>query len=144
MYNKDKYIKKIRKFDRFYTVLTGSLDAGCHGNGYSATESEVLLEINSGKKCTAKSLSERLNIDKGYMSRIIKSFENRDLIVKEPSDIDRRTQIIRLTPKGKSEAKSLIYSANLHISELIKDLDEYECKRVCKAMEQIIEVFAKD
>ncbi len=141
MNSKEKYVKKIRKFSRFYAGLMDGLDRVFPSLGYSSLEARILFEINSAKKCSAKSLTEKLSIDKSYTSRLIASLETKDLIVREASPTDRRTLVIRLTPKGKSEVKALINSADEYIDRLAAGLGDSGCRKVCKAMEQIMECF---
>ena len=135
MDNKNSVVERIREFSRFYTALMGGLDSRYLGSEYSLTETRVMFELLS--KSSASDIIEKLRIDKSYMSRIIKSFEARGLIVKTVSERDRRINIISLTDKGRAAIEELSARANAQIGGMISDLDEKERAQLCGAMDLI-------
>lgn len=143
MNGKKEAVERIRQFNRFYTVLIGTLDRNFLGCAYSVTETRILFELRSNENCSAKEIAEKLHIDKSYMSRIMKAFEKKGLIAREVSTQDRRAQVIRLTPKGESEVKLLIGLTNTQIGGLISNLNEEECQKICEAMDLITEYLSK-
>ncbi len=74
MDNKTETVYKIREFNRFYTVLLGLLDRNFLNSEYSVTEIRILFELENNDGCSAVDLIEKLYIDKGYLSRLIKGF----------------------------------------------------------------------
>ncbi|MDQ7093477.1 MarR family transcriptional regulator [Desulfosporosinus sp. PR] len=70
-------IDHIREFNRFYTNVLGLLNQH-YLSDFSLTEARILFDLSDLGCCTANALSSRLNIDKSYMSRIIKRFEKKD------------------------------------------------------------------
>lgn len=70
-------ITEIRGFNRFYTSILGLLDQHILDSGYSLTEARVLFEISKTECCTANQLCSILDIDRSYMSRIIRKFEEK-------------------------------------------------------------------
>lgn len=137
MEKKKEIIERIREFNRFYTVLIGTLNTRFLGSDYSVTETRILFELISHGDCNAKDIITDLHIDKSYMSRIIKSFENKGLITKKVSEKDRRAYIIHLTDRGIEETQTLISRTNLQIGELISNLELDECNEICQAMDLI-------
>lgn len=144
MDNKKDIVERIREFNRFYTVLIGTLNTHFLDSEYSVTETRILFELISYEDCNAKNLIENLHIDKSYMSRIIKSFEKKKLITKRMSEQDHRAYTIRLTNKGKKEVTALIDRTNYQISELISDLNIEECKKICIAMDLITDYLSRN
>lgn len=65
---------KIRSFNRFYTAHLDILSQHYLDSDYSLTEVRILYEISENKIITAQKLTEILNLDKGYVSRILKRF----------------------------------------------------------------------
>lgn len=143
MEHTETVVAHIRQFNRFYTALIGTLNRNFLGFEYSVTETRILFEIYSNPQCSAKTIAAGLQIDKSYMSRIIKSFEAKGLISKLISSQDRRVSVITLTPKGEQETRKLISATNAQISELISNLNEAECQKVCAAMDLITAYFSK-
>lgn len=144
MDNKKDVVERIREFNRFYTVLIGTLNTHFLDSEYSVTETRILFELTTHENCNAKNLIKNLHIDKSYMSRIIKSFEKKKLITKKISEQDHRAYTIRLTNKGKKEVTALIDRTNYQIGELISDLNLEECKKICMAMDLITDYLSRN
>lgn len=74
---------KIRSFNRFYTAHLDILSQHYLDSEYSLTEIRILYEISESKMITAQKITEILNLDKGYLSRILKRFLKENLIEKK-------------------------------------------------------------
>lgn len=133
----DKIIAEVRSFSRFYTNIIGLLDQSILNSTYSLTEARILFEIGQSNKCTAKDLSSSLDVDRGYMSRILSNFEVNGLITKEISKQDGRVCHLYLTPKGKDEFSMLCDRSNKQIEELTKDLREEEKDKLVESFRYI-------
>lgn len=141
MENTQETIRRIREFNRFYTVLLGFLNRNYLDSGYSVTETRLLFEILQNRQISANRLIDLLGLDKGYVSRLIRGFEQNGLILRSPCPGDRRALDIRLTPKGQAEAERLIGITNERIGALIEPLSSAERLGVCRAMGTIINSF---
>lgn len=134
---KEKTTYRIREFNRFFTVLIGSLNKKFLGSDFTITETRILFELISNDECKAVDLVNLLQIDKSYLSRIIKKFEQRELIKKTVDSTNKRFKIIILTEKGRKTVNELIAMTNLQIAELISPLKSNECKEIIDAMDTI-------
>lgn len=134
---KDTTICRIREFNRFYTVLIGSLNKKFLGSDFTITETRILFELISDDGCKAVDLVNLLQIDKSYLSRIIKKFVQRELIKKTVDPTNKRFNIIILTEKGRETVNELIAITNLQIAELISHLELNECKEIINAVDTI-------
>ncbi|HZM24877.1 MAG TPA: MarR family winged helix-turn-helix transcriptional regulator [Anaerolineales bacterium] len=130
-------IDKIRSFNRFYTNIIGLLDRHFLDTPYSLTEGRVLYEISHTELCTAKKIRANIDIDEGYLSRIIEKFIKHGVVRKAPAPEDRRLHIIVLTEKGKMEFSSMNENSNKLISQLIEKLSEAERAELVEMMERI-------
>jgi len=130
-------IDKIRSFNRFYTNIIGLLDRHFLDTPYSLTEGRVLYEISHTELCTAKKIRANIDIDEGYLSRIIEKFIKHGVVRKAPAPEDRRLHIIVLTEKGKREFSSMNENSNKLISQLIEKLSEAERAELVEMMERI-------
>lgn len=133
----DKIISEVRSFSRFYTNIIGLLDQSILNSTYSLTEARILFEIGQSNECTAKELSNSLDVDRGYVSRILSEFETNGLIVKEISKQDGRVCHLYLTQKGKDEFTMLCDRSNKQIEKLIKDLSEDEKDKLVESFKYI-------
>ena len=73
-------VAAVRRFSRFFTRKLGLLDEGLLNSAFSLTEARVLYELAAAPTHTATGLSRDLGIDPGYLSRLLKSFEQRGFI----------------------------------------------------------------
>lgn len=136
-------INHIREFNRFYTNILGILNQHILNSDFSLTEARILFDLNEYGCCTANELSCKLNIDKSYMSRILKKFEKKELILKQMSSEDSRIYIIGLSEKGKSIINQLISDSNNQIKQLIFPLSNEECSEIYAAVDIIEKHFSK-
>ena len=144
MKREQEVIDQIRSFNRFYTDIIGLLDQHFLDSPFSLTEGRVLYEIQHIEGCTAKKIREKINIDEGYLSRILNLFRKKGLITKAPSSEDKRLHIITLTETGQKEFASLNEHSNLLISRLIEKLSEEECQELLSITERIRHLLGRD
>ncbi|GAA4555747.1 bifunctional helix-turn-helix transcriptional regulator/GNAT family N-acetyltransferase [Planotetraspora kaengkrachanensis] len=93
-------VSEVRAFNRFYTEVIGVLQAGLLDTDYSLTEARVLFELGTREAAEVAALRNLLDLDPGYLSRILTRFEADGLIARERSAEDGRRQIARLTDAG--------------------------------------------
>lgn len=95
-------VAAIRRFNRFYTRQLGLLAESMLASPYSLSEARVLYELAHGQNITASDLIHELGLDAGYLSRMLKKFEDQELIRRTPAEDDARRAVIALTPKGQA------------------------------------------
>lgn len=100
MSEKEKAIHWIREFNRFYMPRLGLLGNHYLGSNYSPTEERVLFEVYENDGCNAAHIAKTMNIDKSYLSRIIRSYEKDGYLVRTVSQKDSRSFHIHLTETG--------------------------------------------
>lgn len=135
--NTDWYVSRIRSFNRFYTKILGLLNRHILDSPYSLTEVRILLEIERLKACTANRLIDKLEIDRGYMSRVLKSFESSGLIQKKDTASDRRKLMLELTEKGKRTLAELEERSSRQVESLVGHLNEQERQALIQSMNSI-------
>ncbi|HBE77463.1 MAG TPA: MarR family transcriptional regulator [Firmicutes bacterium] len=135
-------ISDIRRFNRFYTNIIGLLDQHILDSSFSLAEARILLEISQAEECTATKLMGQLKMDKGYLSRILKRFDNDKLIIKEKSPLDNRCSFLSLSEKGKKVFSKLNESSTQQIHSLIKDLSVEEQQTLVKYMKKTSQILS--
>lgn len=93
------HVKAVRAFNRFYTQRIGVLKRYLDTD-FTLTEVRVLYELAHRPPLTARELVRDLELDPGYLSRILRRFEDRGWIAREPSPSDGRQHLLRLTEAG--------------------------------------------
>ncbi|MFG2608416.1 GNAT family N-acetyltransferase [Streptomyces sp. NPDC048514] len=131
-------IEDIRSFNRFYTGVIGALDYGRHLYApYTLTESRVLYELAHAPHLDAADLRTGLDLDAGYLSRILNRFEEGGLIERGPSDTDPRRRRVRLTPRGHEAAGLLDERARETVGALLETVAAEDRPRLADAMRAI-------
>ncbi len=93
-------IAAVRHFSRFYTRRIGLLHEGLLGGPLSLAEGRVMYELGRDGDTTASRLGATLDLDAGYLSRILRGFEARGLIRRRPDPADARQSTVALTEQG--------------------------------------------
>ncbi len=130
-------IADIRHFNRRYTNMIGVLNGHVLDSGYSFTEARVIIEIGMNEPCIANMLVDSLNIDRSYMSRIIRRLVKLGLLYKQSSADDQRVSLLRLTDEGKAVYKELDDRSNELIIRLFRALPSDELEEMHAAMQKI-------
>jgi len=135
----NKIIYEIRAFNRFYTKVLGLFNNQFLGTDYSLTEARILLEIGERTECIANNLVQELNIDRSYMSRIIRKFERDGLIEKKSSTKDSRKNFLLLTRKGEEILANIHKQSDNQINQLFNGLSDSEVNEILSSMMKIKE-----
>ena len=100
-------LDRVRSFNRFYTRLLGLFEPRFMGHDLCLTEARVLYEIHRRGSCRARDLLADLDLDRGYLSRLLGTFETRGWVVRDQEVRDRRLRNLSLTPQGEKLALDL-------------------------------------
>lgn len=142
--NFEQRVAAVRRFTRFYTHRIGLLDEGLLQTNFSLTQGRVLYELAQQRETTATALVAVLNVDHGYLSRILRSFEERDLIVRRRDKKDGRQIVVSLTTKGYKTFAALDQRSQRETGTMLKHLDEPQQARVVTAMGTIERLITHD
>lgn len=93
------HVKAVRAFNRFYTQRIGVLKRYLDTD-FTLTEVRVLYELAHRPPLAARDLVRELELDPGYLSRILRRFEQQGWIARETAAHDARQQQLRLTEAG--------------------------------------------
>jgi DNA-binding MarR family transcriptional regulator/ribosomal protein S18 acetylase RimI-like enzyme len=138
-------VDTVRRFNRFYTRQIGVLQEKLLHSPFSLTEGRVLYEIryhgNTGapraSAPTAVDLARALDLDGGYLSRILQRFARRRLITRTTSDADARQTHLALTARGQAALAPLQRLARDEVAVMLRRLKPAARSRVLEAMRLI-------
>jgi DNA-binding MarR family transcriptional regulator/predicted GNAT family acetyltransferase len=133
----DTAIAAVREFNRFYTRQIGLLQDGMLGTPFSLSEARVLYEIGQRGTTTAAELAADLEIDPGYLSRLLRGLVDTELVVRERSASDRRQAILAVTARGREAFASLDQRSEELVGALLAKFDETDRRRLVDAMATI-------
>lgn len=127
-------IYDIRQFNRFYTKILGLINNQILDTDYSLTEARILFEISERTECIANNLVQELNIDRSYLSRILRKFEREGLIEKKSSPIDSRKNLLFLTRKGEELLDKINNQSDEQVNQLFNGLTNSEINEIRNSM----------
>jgi DNA-binding MarR family transcriptional regulator/GNAT superfamily N-acetyltransferase len=135
-----------RHFNRVYTRYLGTLSEGFLRTEYSLAEGRVLYELATrSRKGTveepqAKAIADALDIDAGYLSRILSKFEKAGLLDRRTSSDDSRAANLLLTPRGRAAFRTLNLRAEKQARALLRSLPTPDRARFIGATQTIEQV----
>jgi DNA-binding MarR family transcriptional regulator/predicted N-acetyltransferase YhbS len=102
----DDQVDQVRRFNRVLTQRIGALSEEYLGRSRPLGASRVLWEIGPDG-ADVRALRDRLELDSGYLSRLLRRLEAEDLVAVVPDPGDRRARVVRLTDAGSAETDEL-------------------------------------
>jgi DNA-binding MarR family transcriptional regulator/GNAT superfamily N-acetyltransferase len=132
-----RHVDSVRGFNRFYTKQIGVLRKGYLDSPFSLAEGRVLYELVHRKHPIATELAKALDLDAGYLSRVLAKFERRGLIARKPSGTDARQSHLSLTARGRQAFAPLEAKSQKHAAAMLSKLSSGDQKRLVDAMHTI-------
>jgi DNA-binding MarR family transcriptional regulator/GNAT superfamily N-acetyltransferase len=129
-------VEQVRHFNRTVTQRIGVLNDNFLASDRSVGQNRLLWEIGADG-CDLRSLRSRLDLDSGYLSRLLRSLENDGLVVVEQSSTDGRVRIARLTESGRSEVAVLDRRSDDAAAAILKPLNDGQRDRLVAAMAEV-------
>lgn len=127
-------LEAIRAFNRFYTRRLGALNEGLLGSPFSLPELRLLWELAHHQHTTATELARTLDLDAGYLSRLLRRLKEQGLIESVRSPADARQTHLSLTPAGRDAFAPLDRRSREQIGEWLTPLPEAHQQQVLQAM----------
>lgn len=126
-------VETVRRFNRTYTQRIGALDETHLGLGLPLGAARLLFEIGTTGAGVGE-LRERLGLDSGYLSRLLRDLEARDLAQVEPDPVDRRRRVARLTSAGRDLCRRLDQRSDDAAARLVAPLTDRQRERLVEAL----------
>jgi DNA-binding MarR family transcriptional regulator/GNAT superfamily N-acetyltransferase len=133
-------VPSVRAFNRFYTNVIGVLRDGLLSTPYSLTEARVIFELAQDDATEVVDLRRALDIDAGYLSRVLARLDADGLTTKERSPADGRRQVVRLTSRGRSTFETLDQRSAGEIRHLLAEHSDEDQRRLVAAMATVRQI----
>ncbi|HYC32960.1 MAG TPA: helix-turn-helix domain-containing GNAT family N-acetyltransferase, partial [Gemmatimonadales bacterium] len=133
----DRQVRDTRRFNRFYTRRIGVLDEGLLYSSFTLTEARVLFELANRDAPDASGLARDLDLDPGYLSRLLQGLRRRRLIVSRPVPGDGRRRRLALTEAGTTAFAELDRRSQEEIGAMLRRLRPAERRQLIGAMDTI-------
>jgi DNA-binding MarR family transcriptional regulator/GNAT superfamily N-acetyltransferase len=130
----ERRVAAVRRFTRFYTRQIGLLQEGLLDSAFSLTEARLLYELAHRDATTATALAADLDLDPGYLSRILRRFGEGGLVARTRAPNDARQSLLAITAKGRKAFAPLNQGSHDQVAAMLERLDPAEQERVVAAM----------
>lgn len=135
-------IDAVRRFNRFYTRRIGALQGEYLGTPFPLPQARVLYEIGRRGECTASELGTDLDLDLGYLSRLLQGLKRQRLVQGEAAKHDARRRRLTLTPKGRKAFAALDEGSRRAVGDMLAPLRAGERRKLVDAMQTVESVLA--
>jgi DNA-binding MarR family transcriptional regulator/GNAT superfamily N-acetyltransferase len=126
-------VRKVRSFNRTVSQRIGALHESFLGRNRPLGESRVLYEIGR-KGAEVRAIRARLELDSGYLSRLLHSLKRQGLLQAGPAKNDGRVRRVRLTRKGLRELVELDRLSDAFAGSILAPLTAAQRDRLIAAM----------
>jgi DNA-binding MarR family transcriptional regulator/GNAT superfamily N-acetyltransferase len=134
-------IERVRSFNRTVTARVGALSDHFLGRRRPLGEARLLWEIGPDG-AEARELRQRLSLDSGYLSRLLRSLERQRLVAVDACRTDGRVRRVRLTQAGRAERRQLDRRSDAAARALLEPLTTSQRSRLLTAMGEVERLLA--
>jgi DNA-binding MarR family transcriptional regulator/GNAT superfamily N-acetyltransferase len=134
-------IDQVRRFNRTVTQRIGALDETFLARGRPLGQARLLWEIGPDGR-DVRDLRSRLDLDSGYLSRLLRSLQDDGLVTIEVNEADGRLRTARLTAAGQAERTELDRSSDEAAASLLGPLSASQRSRLVSAMAEVERLLA--
>jgi DNA-binding MarR family transcriptional regulator/GNAT superfamily N-acetyltransferase len=139
----EQRVQAVRRFNRFYTRQIGVVGSYLD-SAFSLAQVRVLYELAHREKPTAAEIGRDLNLDPGYLSRILNGFLAHGLLRRRAAKDDGRRQLLTLTARGEEVFAGLDARSSKDMRKLLDPLDDAQQTELLEAMASIERLLGRD
>jgi DNA-binding MarR family transcriptional regulator/GNAT superfamily N-acetyltransferase len=129
----DAHVAALRAFNRFYTRRIGVLDERLYSTPFTLPQTRVLWELAHHDGITASELTRLLDLDAGYLSRLLATLKSKRLVRAQRSPADARQSVLTLTAAGRRAFAPMDAHSQAQVGALLTALDEPSQRRLLHA-----------
>jgi DNA-binding MarR family transcriptional regulator/GNAT superfamily N-acetyltransferase len=129
-------VDRVRRFNRTVTQRVGALDDTYAASGRPLGQARLLWEIGA-EGSEVRALRTRLDLDSGYVSRMLRTLQADGLVVVEADGADARVRRAGLTPAGVAERAELNRRADDLAASILRPLNGHQRDRLVAAMAEV-------
>jgi DNA-binding MarR family transcriptional regulator/GNAT superfamily N-acetyltransferase len=129
-------VSRVRRFNRAVTQRIGALDDSYLARSRPLGQARLLWEIGPDG-CQVRALRSRLDLDSGYLSRLLRALEADGLVVVEADPEDARIRTARLTRAGRAEYAELDTRSDELAATILQPLSDRQRDRLVSAMAEV-------
>ncbi|MDI9888887.1 GNAT family N-acetyltransferase [Streptomyces sp. HNM0645] len=133
----EEQVDQVRRFNRTVAERVGVLHDHYLGGARPYGQARLLWQIGDGDTHDVRGVRDRLGLDSGYVSRLLRALERDGLVAVEPHPRDRRVRTVRLTEAGRQERALLDGRSDALAASLLAPLNARQRDRLTSAMAEV-------
>ncbi|MCP5370923.1 MAG: MarR family transcriptional regulator [Hyphomicrobiales bacterium] len=137
-------IEAVRRFNRFYTQRIGVLNQGLLRSPHPLAHARVIYELAHHGETSASELCRELDLDAGYLSRILRGLDKQGLVERRRAPEDGRRTILALSDAGQAAFAQLNARSRAQIGAMLDHLAPADRDRLAAAMATIQRLLGDD
>jgi DNA-binding MarR family transcriptional regulator/GNAT superfamily N-acetyltransferase len=137
-------VDAVRRFNRFYTRRIGALQPGYLGSPFPLPQARVLYELGQRGESTASAIGADLDLDLGYLSRLLHGLRRQGLVQGEASREDARRVRLSLTAKGRKAYQQLDARSRDEVAGMLGQLAASAQARLVSALHTVESVLESE
>ncbi|MCD6042769.1 MAG: putative transcriptional regulator, MarR family [Burkholderiales bacterium] len=130
-------VDAIRRFNRYYTRRIGALQPGYLGSPFPLPQARVLYELGQRGESTASELGAELDLDLGYLSRLLHGLRRQGLVQGQAAREDARRVRLSLTARGRKAYQQLDARSRDEVADMLAKLVPTEQERLVGALQAV-------
>lgn len=139
-------IRQVRSFNRLVTQRVGALEESYLQRGRPLSEARLLFEAGRAEEpagIDVRALRQRLELDSGYLSRLLRSLEGQGLVEVRRRADDARVRTVTLTKAGRAERDTYEALSDQLADAILAPLDAPRRERLVAAMAEVERLLAR-
>ncbi len=136
-------IDAVRRFNRLYTRRIGALQHGYMGSPFPLPQCRVIYELGQRGEATASELGTDLDLDLGYLSRLLATLRRQGVVQGEAAREDARRVRLSLTAKGRKAYQQLDGRSRELVAGMLGELAAPQQARLVGALQAVESVLEK-
>jgi DNA-binding MarR family transcriptional regulator/N-acetylglutamate synthase-like GNAT family acetyltransferase len=132
-------VERVRRFNRTVTQRVGALDDAYLSRARPLGQARLLWEIgcDGADGCEVRALRARLDLDSGYLSRLLRALQADGLVTVDADEADARVRTVRLTADGLVERAELDHRSDELAASILRPLNAGQRDRLVAAMAEV-------
>lgn len=130
-------IAQVRSFNRAVTLRVGALDSSYLARGRPLSEARLVFEVGAANGMDVRAIRDRLGLDSGYLSRLLRSLERQGVLEVRKSGTDGRVRQVVLTAKGRTEYEAYDALSDDLATSILSPLSSSQAGRLVDAMGEV-------
>lgn len=109
----------------------------------SKNQTMAIMLIGKAETITPTVLSKFINMEKGSLTTLVDSLEEKGFVIRAAAPDDRRKTLLSLTPEGIEYMRTIEEQSKKGLALMLAGLDENEIDQIHTSLKTLVRIFKK-